>query len=120
ARPVVFREPDSRRFQPLPEMCTPMTTEPFGNAESPSLDTELALADSEMEFDEVVTHGNKEKDASNRELTEINTGVQEEGQAGSNPSKQDEGQARSNPSNVVELQPQPSHVVHAGPNLIYI
>ncbi|GJX36774.1 retrovirus-related pol polyprotein from transposon TNT 1-94 [Tanacetum coccineum] len=116
-RTVVIREPDSGRFQPLPERRTPTTTEPSGNAKSPSLDVELAIADSEMEFDEVVTHGNKEKDASNRELTEINTGVQEEGQAGSNPSKQDEGQARSNPSNVVELQPQPSHAVHAGLNL---
>ncbi|GJZ66882.1 hypothetical protein Tco_0630122, partial [Tanacetum coccineum] len=89
----------------------------------------LALADSETESDEVVTPVNKEKDASNRELTEINTGVQDEGQAGSNPGKQDEGQAgsnpgkqdegqaRSNPGNAAEFQPQPSHVVHAGPNL---
>ncbi|GJX87356.1 hypothetical protein Tco_0339370 [Tanacetum coccineum] len=94
-----------------------MTTEPSGNAESPSLDAKLALVDSETESDEVVTPINKEKDTSNRELTEINTGVQDEGQAGSNPGKQDEGQARSNPGNAVEFQPQPSHVVHAGPNL---
>nr|GFC72132.1 hypothetical protein [Tanacetum cinerariifolium] len=33
-----------------------------------------------------------------------------------NPSKQDKGQAGSNPSNAAEFQPQPSHVVHAGPN----
>ncbi|GJY26735.1 retrovirus-related pol polyprotein from transposon TNT 1-94 [Tanacetum coccineum] len=153
ARTVVIREPDSGRFQPLPEVQgkgkekvieeqaardlltlqtpkkkspadqfifqrrTPMTTEPSGNAESPSLDAELALADSETESDEVVTPVNKEKDASNRELTEINTGVQDEGQAGSNPGKQDEGQAGSNPGNAAEFQPQPSHVVHAGPNL---
>ncbi|GJW23054.1 hypothetical protein Tco_0033676 [Tanacetum coccineum] len=75
----------------------PMTTEPFGNAESPSLDAELALADSETESDEVVTLVNKEKYDSNEELTKINTGVQDEGQAGPNHGKQDEGQAGSNP-----------------------
>ncbi|GJV69435.1 hypothetical protein Tco_1484944 [Tanacetum coccineum] len=131
ARLLVFREPDSGRFQPLPELQrkgkekvieeqvardlltlktpkkkspsdqfifqrrTPMTTESSRNAESPSLDTKLALADSETESDEVVTHG----------------------QAGSNPGKQDEGQAGLNLGNAVEFQPQPSHVVHARPNL---
>nr|GFA87448.1 hypothetical protein [Tanacetum cinerariifolium] len=39
-----------------------------------------------------------------------------EGQAGSILGKQDEGQAGSNPGNAAELQPQPSLVVHAGPN----
>ncbi|GJZ19701.1 hypothetical protein Tco_0556291 [Tanacetum coccineum] len=63
---------------------TPTTTKPFGNVESPSLDAELAIADS---------------------------------QAGSDPGKQDEGQAGSNPSNAAVFQPQPSHVVHVGPNL---
>ncbi|GJZ95496.1 retrovirus-related pol polyprotein from transposon TNT 1-94, partial [Tanacetum coccineum] len=119
ARPVVFREPNFGRFQPLPENLkkksladqfifqrrTSMTTEPSGNAESPSLDAELALADSETESDEIVTPVIKEKDASNRELTEINVGAQDEGQAGLNPGKQDEGQAGSNPGNVAEFQP---------------
>ncbi|GJV27286.1 E-beta-farnesene synthase [Tanacetum coccineum] len=153
ARTVVIREPDSGRFQPLPEVQgkgkekvieeqaardlltlqtpkkqspadqfifqrrTPTTTEPSGNAESPSLDAELAIADSETESDEEVTPVNKEKDAFNRELTKINVGVQDEGQAGSDPGKQDEGQAGSNPGNAVVFQPQPSHVVHVGPNL---
>ncbi|GKD35320.1 hypothetical protein Tco_1250829, partial [Tanacetum coccineum] len=125
-----MKEPDSGRFQPLLEVQgkgkekvveeqaardpvtlqtpkkkspadqfifqrrTPTTTEPSGNVESPSLDAKLAIADSEMESDEEVTPVNKEKDASNRELTEINAGVQDE---------------------VFQLQP--SHVVHAGPNL---
>nr|GEW42543.1 copia protein [Tanacetum cinerariifolium] len=151
ARPVVFREPDSGRSQPLPEIQgkgkekvikeqaaydlltlqtlknkslvdqyifqrrSPTTTGPSGNAESPSLDAELA--DSETKSDKTVTPVNKEKDASNRELTEINVEGQDEGQAGSNPGKQDEGQARSNTGNAAELQPQPSPVVHAGPNL---
>nr|GEX25272.1 hypothetical protein [Tanacetum cinerariifolium] len=131
------REPDSGRFQPLPEVqgkgkekvikeqatydlftiqtpkkilvnqyifhrCSPTTIRCSGNAESPSLDAELA--DSETESDKIVTLVNKEKDASNRELTEINVGVQDKGQAG------------SNPGNVAELQPQPGHVVHVGTN----
>ncbi|GJW75493.1 retrovirus-related pol polyprotein from transposon TNT 1-94 [Tanacetum coccineum] len=73
ARLVVFREPDSGRFQPLPERRTSMSTEPFGNAKSPSLDAELALIDSETESDKEVPPVNPEKDASYKELTEINT-----------------------------------------------
>nr|GEW47416.1 retrovirus-related Pol polyprotein from transposon TNT 1-94 [Tanacetum cinerariifolium] len=83
---VVFREPDSGRFQRLPKTLkkkspvdlhisgrSPTTTGPSGNAESPSLDAELA--DSETESDKTMTPVNKEKDASNRELIEINAGV---------------------------------------------
>ncbi|GKE52729.1 hypothetical protein Tco_1487885 [Tanacetum coccineum] len=123
ARLVVFREPDSKRFQPLPEVQgkgkekvikeqaapdlltlqtpkrkspaeqfifqrrTPMPPKPFGIADSPSLDADLAPTDSEMK--------------SNEEVPGINAGDQDEGQAGPNP----------------ESQPQSSHVVHAGPNL---
>ncbi|GKE20288.1 retrovirus-related pol polyprotein from transposon TNT 1-94 [Tanacetum coccineum] len=103
ARPVVFREPDSGRFQPLTERRTPMPIEPSGIADSPFLDANLALTDSETESDE--------------EVPGINAGDQDEGQTGPNPSVQDEGQAGSNPSDVAESQPQSSHVVHAGPNL---
>ncbi|GJV21973.1 retrovirus-related pol polyprotein from transposon TNT 1-94 [Tanacetum coccineum] len=124
---VVLREPDSRKYQPLPEVQGkgkekvvdeqaahdlltlqtltkkspvdqfifqrhhPMPTEPTGHADSPSLDTELALTDSETESDE-----------------EVHTGP--------NPGIQDEGQVRSNPGDAAESQPQPSHKVHAGPN----
>ncbi|GJY22588.1 hypothetical protein Tco_0396246 [Tanacetum coccineum] len=72
-------------------MRHPMPTEPTGHADSPSLDTELALTDSETESDE--------------EVPVINTGDQNEGHAG------------SNSGDAVESQPQPSHVVHVGPNL---
>ncbi|GJW26505.1 retrovirus-related pol polyprotein from transposon TNT 1-94 [Tanacetum coccineum] len=78
---VVFREPDSGRFQPLPERRTPMPTEPSRIAYSPSLDADLAPTDSETESDE--------------EVPGINVGDQDEGQA---PGVQDEGQARPNPS----------------------
>ncbi|GJV78897.1 hypothetical protein Tco_1514767 [Tanacetum coccineum] len=82
---------------------TPMPTEPSGHVESPSLDVELALTDSETESD--------------KEVPEINAGNQDEGQAGPNPGEQDEGQAGSNPGDAAVSQPQSSHVVHAGPNL---
>ncbi|GKD63928.1 retrovirus-related pol polyprotein from transposon TNT 1-94, partial [Tanacetum coccineum] len=111
ARPVVIREPDSGRIQPIPEVQgkgkekrrPPMPTEPFEHADSPSLDAELDLTNSEIESEEKVSV--------------IKAGDQDEGQAGPNPGKQDEGQAGSNPSDAAESQPQPSHVVHAGPNL---
>nr|GEV50151.1 retrovirus-related Pol polyprotein from transposon TNT 1-94 [Tanacetum cinerariifolium] len=91
---VVIREPDSGRIQPLPDVQgkgkekrrTPMLTKASGHAESPSLDAELALADSETKSDNVAS--------------KIDIGDQDEGQAGPNP----------------ESQPQSSHVVHAGPN----
>ncbi|GKG28585.1 hypothetical protein Tco_0415950, partial [Tanacetum coccineum] len=51
------------------------------------------------------------------EVPVIKAGDQDEGQAGPNPGEQDKGQARLNLGDVVESQPQPSHVVHARPNL---
>nr|GEY03154.1 hypothetical protein [Tanacetum cinerariifolium] len=87
---------------------TLMPTEASRHAESPSLDVELALTDSETKSDNVVS--------------KVNTGDQDEGQARPNPSDhdkgqarpnpsvQDEGQAGSNPGDAAESQPQSSHV----------
>nr|GEZ53574.1 hypothetical protein [Tanacetum cinerariifolium] len=89
--PVVIREPDSGKFQPLPETlkkvipakqyifqrCTPTSTEPSVEA-------------------------------------------QDEGHAGPNPGVPTEGQGGSDPGNDAEPQPQSSPVVHAGPNLEHI
>nr|GEU96474.1 retrovirus-related Pol polyprotein from transposon TNT 1-94 [Tanacetum cinerariifolium] len=74
ARPMVMREPDSRRFQLLLERRTPMPAEASGPAESTSLDVELALIDNETE--------------SNDEVPKINTEDQDEGQDGPNPEVQ--------------------------------
>ncbi|GJX95150.1 hypothetical protein Tco_0349736 [Tanacetum coccineum] len=137
--PVVIREPESGKFQPLPEvqgkgkekvgeeqaaqvllnLQTPKKkspddqfifqrrssapTEPSGHDESSSFYAELGLTDSETESDE--------------EVPGIDVGDQDEDQAGPNPGIQDEGQVGSNPGDVAVSQPQPSHVVHAGPNL---
>ncbi|GKD14568.1 hypothetical protein Tco_1198975 [Tanacetum coccineum] len=136
---VVIREPESGKFQPLlkvhgkgkekvgeeqaaqvllnlqtPKKKRPADqyifqrhssapTEPSGHDESYSLYAELGLIDSETE--------------SYKEVLGIDVGDQDEGQAGPNPGIQDEGQAGSNPGDAAVSQPQPSHVVHAGPNL---
>ncbi|GJY63750.1 hypothetical protein Tco_0465210 [Tanacetum coccineum] len=97
------------------QRCLPMPTEPTGHADSPSLDIDLALTNSETESDEElprITAGDQDEG-----LARPNPGEQDEGQAGPNPGIQDKGQAGSNPGDAVESQPQPSHVVHAGPNL---
>nr|GEU32513.1 hypothetical protein [Tanacetum cinerariifolium] len=78
-RPMVIREPDSGRIQPLPDVQgkgkekvrIAMPTEPSGHAESPSLDEELALTNSESE--------------SNKGVPEINAGDNNEDQARPNP-----------------------------------
>ncbi|GJY55257.1 hypothetical protein Tco_0454372 [Tanacetum coccineum] len=98
--PVVFREPDSGKLQPLPEVQgkgkekrrTPATAEPSGLVESSSLYAELGLTDSGTESDEEVS-------------PEMNAQGQEEGQGGTNPGDAGVSQTPS------------SHVVHAGPNL---
>ncbi|GKE06558.1 hypothetical protein Tco_1398576, partial [Tanacetum coccineum] len=74
---------------------TTETAKPTRPSSQPK-DEGITMTNSETESDEIVTPINKEKDASNRELTEINAGVQDEGQAGSNPGKQDKGQAGPN------------------------
>nr|GEV14785.1 integrase, catalytic region, zinc finger, CCHC-type, peptidase aspartic, catalytic [Tanacetum cinerariifolium] len=79
--------PPSKNKSPVDQFIfqrhTPVPAEASGPAESPSLDTELALTDSETESDD--------------EVPKINTRDQDEGQAGPNPGIQDEGQAGPNP-----------------------
>ncbi|GKE03938.1 hypothetical protein Tco_1395956 [Tanacetum coccineum] len=86
------------------QMRTSTQTEPSGHDESSSLYAELGLTHSESESDEEV-------------LPMIQSGAQDEGQAGPNPGIQDEGHAGSNPGDAAVSQHQSSHVVHAGPNL---
>ncbi|GKD23365.1 hypothetical protein Tco_1225068 [Tanacetum coccineum] len=66
----------------------PMPTESSTHAESPSIDAELNLTDSETESDEEaskINAGNQEGQA------RPNPGIHDEGQAGPNPGEQDEG-----------------------------
>ncbi|GKC44032.1 hypothetical protein Tco_1061754 [Tanacetum coccineum] len=110
--PVVIREPEPGKYEPLPEVQgkgkekvgeeqaaqrrTPAPTIPSSHEESSSLYVELGLTDSETESDNEASR---------------------EGQAGSDPGKLVEGQAGSDPGVAADSQIQPSHVVHAGPNL---
>ncbi|GKC73908.1 E-beta-farnesene synthase [Tanacetum coccineum] len=93
----------------------PMPTESSAHAESPSMDAELNLTDSETESDveaSKINAGSQDEGQAGP-----NPGEQDEGQAGPNPGTLDEGQAGSNPGDTAGSQPPPSHVVHAGPNL---
>nr|GEX92759.1 hypothetical protein [Tanacetum cinerariifolium] len=91
--PVVIKEPDSGKFQPLLEVQgkdkekrrTPASTKPSGHAESLSIYAELGLTDSASEF--------------NEEVPPV---------------------AGSDPDDDAEPQPQSSPIVHAGPNLEHI
>nr|GEU94305.1 histone deacetylase 14 [Tanacetum cinerariifolium] len=105
--PVVIREPESGKYQPLLE--TPKKKSPVessGHDESSSLYVKLGLTDSEVE--------------SNEDVPGIDAGVPDKGQARPNPGEQDEVQAGPNPGDAVASQPQSTLVVHTGPNLEHI
>ncbi|GKA92678.1 hypothetical protein Tco_0814603 [Tanacetum coccineum] len=102
--PVVFRETDTGKHQPLPERHAPVPSEPAGHEESSSLYAELGLSGSDTESDEEMP-------------SVVRSGAQDEGQAGPDPGKLDEGQAGPNPDDVAESQPLPTPSVLAGPNL---
>nr|GEY16108.1 retrovirus-related Pol polyprotein from transposon TNT 1-94 [Tanacetum cinerariifolium] len=87
--PVVIKEPESKKYQPLPEVSRK------GKA-----NVTEKQSDSEEESEKVVPGAD--------------VVCQGEGQAGSNPDEQLEGQAKPDPSNAKTSKPMPSPVVHAG------
>ncbi|GJV89715.1 retrovirus-related pol polyprotein from transposon TNT 1-94 [Tanacetum coccineum] len=136
--PVVIREPDSGKFQPLldvqgkgkekvsdeqvaldlltlqtPKKKSPAEQYIFQRRSSaptkPSGHDESSSLYAELGLTDSETE-------SDEEVPGIDAGDQDEGQAGPNPGIQDEGQAGSNPGDAAVSQPQSSHVVHAGPN----
>nr|GEX51818.1 retrovirus-related Pol polyprotein from transposon TNT 1-94 [Tanacetum cinerariifolium] len=126
--PVVIREPESRKYQPLSEVPgkgkakdqyifqrrTSTPTGSFGHDESLSLYAELGLIDNEEETEEDV-HG-ADAGGQGEGQARPDPDDQDEGQAGSNPDEhaEGEGHARPDPGNVEESQPMPSPMVHAG------
>ncbi|GKC89500.1 hypothetical protein Tco_1150149, partial [Tanacetum coccineum] len=119
AHTVVIQEPESKRIQSHSEFQ--------GKGKEKIIDEHVANTLLDL-------NTSKKKSASHQYILQMHTletteptgpssqpddeGItMNEGRAGSNPGKQDEGQAGSNPGNAAEFQPQPSHVVHAGPNL---
>ncbi|GKA09466.1 hypothetical protein Tco_0688797, partial [Tanacetum coccineum] len=137
--PVVIREPDSGKFQPLPEvqgkgkekvsdeqvaldlltLQTPKKkspTEQYIFQRRTSTPTESSGHDeSSSLYDE---HGLTVNETEfDEEVSGIVARVQDEVQAGPNPGEHDEGQDGPNPGDVAASQPLSSHVVHVGPNL---
>ncbi|GKA94441.1 hypothetical protein Tco_0816479 [Tanacetum coccineum] len=111
-RPVVFRETDTGKLQPLPEVPgkgkekrpSHVPTETSGREDSMSLYAKLGLSGSDTDSDEATP-------------LVIRSRAQDEGQARPDPGKLDEGQAGPNPNDVAESQPLPTPSVLAGPNL---
>nr|GEY00917.1 uncharacterized mitochondrial protein AtMg00810-like [Tanacetum cinerariifolium] len=112
--PVVIREPESRKYQPLPEVP--------GKGKTKVTEEQ---SDSEEESEKVVlgaTEGGNDEDqagpdpcAQAKGQTRTDAGTLDEGQAGSNPDEISEGQAGPDPGNAGdEEQSIPSPVVHAG------
>ncbi|GJW55666.1 hypothetical protein Tco_0099751 [Tanacetum coccineum] len=138
--PVVFRETDIGKFQPLPEvegkgkekvgaeqaaqvllnLQTPKKkspTEQYIFQRRTSAPTEPSGHDKYSSL--YVALGLTESDTeSDEEMPPVvKSGDQDEGQAGPDPGIQDIGQAEPNPDDVAESQPLSTPSVHAGPNL---
>ncbi|GJX30890.1 hypothetical protein Tco_0240745 [Tanacetum coccineum] len=138
--PVVFRETDTRKFQPLPEVPgkgkekvgKEQAAQVLLNLQSPKkkspteqyilqrrsyVPTETAgREDSTSLYVELGLYGSDTE--SDEEMPSVvRSGAQDEGQAGPDPGTLDEGQAGPNPDDVAESLPLPTPSVLAGPNL---
>nr|GEX72743.1 E-beta-farnesene synthase [Tanacetum cinerariifolium] len=125
--PVVIREPESGKYQPLPESPadryifqrrTSAPTRSSGHDESSSLYAELGLTDGEGESDEDVPRTDAGIQGKGQDGPDPD--AQDEGHAGSNPDEQAEGHAGPDPGDAEASQPLPSPVVHAGSDLEHI
>ncbi|GJR49427.1 hypothetical protein Tco_1399948 [Tanacetum coccineum] len=138
--PVVFRETDTGKFQPLPEVPgkgkekvgEEQAAQVLLNLQTPKkkslaeqyifqrgshVPTETAgREDSTSLYAELGLYGSDIE--SDEEMPSVvRSGAQDEGQAGPDPGTLDEGQAGPNPDDVAESQPLPTPSVLAGPNL---
>ncbi|GJV75226.1 E-beta-farnesene synthase [Tanacetum coccineum] len=93
--PVVIREPESGKFQPLPEVQ--------GKGKEKVNDEQVALDLFTLQTPKKRSPADHETD-SDEEVSGIDAGVQDEGQAGPNPGEQDEGQAGPNPDGCSPLR----------------
>ncbi|GKD38447.1 retrovirus-related pol polyprotein from transposon TNT 1-94, partial [Tanacetum coccineum] len=99
--PVVIREPESGKFQPLPEVQ--------GKSKEKVSDEHVALDLLTLQTPKKKSPADYETD-SDEEVPGIVARVQAEGQAGPNPGEHDEGQARPNLGDAAASQPPSSHV----------
>ncbi|GJR08677.1 retrovirus-related pol polyprotein from transposon TNT 1-94 [Tanacetum coccineum] len=138
--PVVIREPESRKFQPLPELQG-KGKEKVGEEQAAQVLLNLQTLKKRSPVDQYIfqrrtsvptepsVHEESSSWYAKPGLTDSETEsdddvspvitleAQDEGQAGPNPGTQVEGQVGSNPGDAVEAQPQTGHVVHDVPNL---
>ncbi|GJV60418.1 hypothetical protein Tco_1466518 [Tanacetum coccineum] len=138
--PVVFRETDSGKFQPLPEvegkgkekvgaeqaaqvLLNLQTPKKKSQAEQYIFQRRTSAPTEPSGHDEssslYVELGLTESDTeSDKEMPPVvKNSDQDEGQAGPDLGIQDKGQAKPNPDDVAESQPLSTPGVHAGPNL---
>ncbi|GJV69871.1 hypothetical protein Tco_1485380, partial [Tanacetum coccineum] len=138
--PVVFRETDTGKFQPLPEvpgkgkekvgeeqaaqvLLNLQTPKKKSSAEQYILQrrshiptTTAGREDSTSLYAKLGLYGSDTE--SDEEMPSVGrSGAQDEGQARSDPGTRDEGQAGPNPDDVAESLPLPTPGVLAGPNL---
>ncbi|GJX55715.1 hypothetical protein Tco_0285612, partial [Tanacetum coccineum] len=117
--PVVFRETDTGKYQPLPEV-EGKGKEKVGDEQAARVLLNLQTPKKKSPtkqyiFQRRLTESDTE---SNEEVPPVvKSGAPDEGQAGPNPGTQDEGQAGPNPGNDTVSQTLSTPGVHAGPNL---
>ncbi|GJT23975.1 hypothetical protein Tco_0893912 [Tanacetum coccineum] len=138
--PVVFRETDTGKLQPLPEVPR-KGKEKVGEEQAAQVLLHLQTTKKKSPTEQYIFQrhtpvpsepaGHEESSSlyaklglyvSDIESDEemplvVRSGTQDEGQAGPNPGKLDEGQAGLNPDDVAESQPLSTPYVLAGPNL---
>ncbi|GJS38969.1 hypothetical protein Tco_0564012 [Tanacetum coccineum] len=137
--PVVFRETDPGKLQPLPEvqgkgkekvgeeqaaqvLLNLQTPKKKSSAEQyifqrrTSASTEPSVHEDSSSLYAELGLSDSDTESDEEVPPVVKSGAQDEGQAGPNPGKQDEGQAGPNPGNDTVSQPQ-STPVHAEPNL---
>ncbi|GJU22030.1 hypothetical protein Tco_1155372, partial [Tanacetum coccineum] len=111
--PVVIREPEPGKYEPLPEVQ--------GKGKEKVGEEQAAQVLLNLQTPKKKNHAKYEtesdNEASRKGQAGSSPGKQVEDQAASDLGKQVEGQAGSDPGVAEDSQIQPSHVVHAGPNL---
>ncbi|GKC40630.1 hypothetical protein Tco_1053014, partial [Tanacetum coccineum] len=138
--PMVIREPEFGKFQPLPEVSgkgkdkvgKEQATQVLLNLQTPKKKYPAERYIFQRRTPTPTEHSGHEESSSlcaklglsdsdiesDKEMPPVVTsGAQDEGQAGPNRSIQDEGQVRPNPGDDAAPQPQSTPVVHVGPNL---
>ncbi|GJW82101.1 retrovirus-related pol polyprotein from transposon TNT 1-94 [Tanacetum coccineum] len=112
--PVVFREPNTGKFQPLPEV--PGKGKEASHSQF-QLKQQVVEDSTSLYASSLGLLGSDTESGEEMPSAGADPGTLDEGQAGSDPGTLDEGQAGSNPDDVAESLPLPTPSVLAGPTL---